>query len=107
MKGALTVHSGEAGREVLVRLRLEGWAGRLAAERRWHATQEVEPLPGGQGVEIRLRLSGLEEVFRWVLSWGEHVEVLEPEELRARVHRAGHAMASRNGVASRRNEAQG
>ena len=94
---ALSVHSGEAGREVMVRLRMDGWAGRLAGERRWHATQEVEPLPGGR-LEIRLRLSGLDEVFRWAMSWGEHVEVMEPPELRDRVRTAAQAMAARHGA---------
>lgn len=97
LRGALTVHSGAVGREVLVRLRLDGLAARLAAERKWHATQEVEPLPGRGGIEIRLRLSGLEEVFRWVMSWGEHVEVLEPPELRERVSKVAGVMALRNG----------
>ncbi len=98
LKGAMAVHGGEAGREMLVRIRLDRWAGRLAGERRWHATQEVEPVAGG-GVEMRLRLSGLEEVFRWVMSWGEHVEVLEPAELRERVRVAAEAMAARHGSA--------
>ena len=29
-----------------------------------------------------LKLSGFEEISRWILSWGPQVEVLEPVELR-------------------------
>lgn len=93
LKGALTVHSGNAGRSMVVRLRLAGWAARVASERRWHPTQEVRPLGAGC-VEIELRLSGLEEVFRWIMSWGAQVEVLEPPELRERVRREAAALAS-------------
>lgn len=100
LKGALTVHSGKPGREEVVRLRLGGWAARVASERRWHPTQEVRPLGGGL-VEIELRLSGLEEVFRWIMSWGEQVEVLEPAELRERVRREAAAMTSRHASADR------
>lgn len=100
LRGALTVHSGEAGREVTVRLRLEGWAARVASERRWHPSQEVRPLGDG-AMEMELRLSGLDEVFRWVMSWGEHVEVLEPEDLRERVRRTARAMELRNGTRRR------
>lgn len=100
LKGALTVHSGNLGREAVVRLRLEGWAARVASERRWHPSQEVRPLGNGR-VEIELHLSGLEEVFRWVMSWGEQVEVLEPAELRDRVRKEAAVLAGRHASADR------
>ncbi len=95
LRGALTVHSGDAGRHMVVRLRLEGWAARVASERRWHPTQEVRPLGGGV-VELELRLSGLDEVFRWVMSWGDLVEVLEPTELRELVWKAARSLEARH-----------
>jgi predicted DNA-binding transcriptional regulator YafY len=37
-------------------------------------------------------LGGLEEIERWVLSWGSHVRVLEPKELIGRVRQEGQAI---------------
>ena len=33
------------------------------------------------GVELRLKLSGLKEIERWVMGWAGHAEVLAPPEL--------------------------
>lgn len=69
-----------------VRIRLDGYAARVVAERRWHPTQEILPLKeDGSEVEFRARLAGLEEITRWVLSWGARARVLGPPELAERV----------------------
>jgi predicted DNA-binding transcriptional regulator YafY len=39
-------------------------------------------------VELRLKLSGLSEVERWVLSWGGDAVVVQPHELTAAVRNA-------------------
>ena len=41
---------------------------------------QLRELNGG-GVELRLKLSGLLEIERWVLSWGGDAKVLKPKEL--------------------------
>jgi predicted DNA-binding transcriptional regulator YafY len=51
---------------------------------RWHPNQEIVELPDG-GSQLRLRLSCLEEIEQYVLSWGTHATVAEPAELRTRV----------------------
>jgi proteasome accessory factor B len=79
----------------VVRLRFEGWAARLVSERFWHESQKLTTLPDGQ-VELELRLSGLEEIERWILSFGEYVEVLAPESLRTRIAAVGRRLASRH-----------
>jgi proteasome accessory factor B len=65
--------------------------GELAAdyirEKRWHPSQQLVELPDG-GVELRLKLSSLTEVQRWVLSWGGNAEVVQPAELAEAVLRA-------------------
>jgi predicted DNA-binding transcriptional regulator YafY len=58
-------------------------AGR-AAEKMWHASQTTE-LEAGGSLRMTLELSDLQEVMRWVLSWGAECEVLEPAELRTMV----------------------
>ena len=46
-------------------------------------------------VRVRLRLSSLEEVERWVLSFGAHCTVIEPTDLRVRVGMIGRELAER------------
>ena len=63
-----------------VRIRFDAFASRLVGERHWHPSQKVQHLGGGM-IELKLELGSLEEVERWILSWGEHAQVLEPKEL--------------------------
>lgn len=74
-----------------VRLRFDPFAARLVSERQWHASQKLRPLAGGE-LELRLELGSLEEIERWVLSWGAHAQVLEPAELKKSIRRSAEAM---------------
>ena len=56
-------------------------------EKKWHESQQLRELKGG-GVELRLKLSSLAEVERWVLSWGGNAVVVRPAELARRVREA-------------------
>jgi len=67
-----------------IRIRFDALAGQLVSERQWHGSQKIKPLPGG-GVEMRMELGSLEEVERWILSWGKRAQVLEPPELVERI----------------------
>ena len=70
----------------VVRVELRGYAARMAQERRWHPTQELKMLnAGGTRVELCFHVSRLEEVLRWVLSWGSKARVLGPAELKRMV----------------------
>jgi predicted DNA-binding transcriptional regulator YafY len=70
----------------LVRVRLKDYAARLAQERRWHPSQETTVLDAkGSKVEVRFEAGALEEVVRWVLSFGSKAEVVGPPELRQMV----------------------
>lgn len=69
-----------------IRIRFEGYAARVVAERAWHSTQAITPLEkDGSVIEFQARLSGLEEITRWVLSWGSKARVLGPPELKKHV----------------------
>lgn len=70
-----------------VRLEFDAFAARLIRERKWHASQELKDRPDGS-IELRLGLDSLEEIERWVLSWGSHARVLAPPQLKARVKAA-------------------
>lgn len=72
----------------LVRLELKNYAARLARERRWHPTQEVTVLDDyGNRVEVRFEIGRLEEMMRWVLSFGSQAKVIAPPELAKMVRR--------------------
>jgi len=63
------------------------------AERQWHPTQAIRKLkPDGSVIEFQADLSGLEEITRWVLSWGSKAKVLGPPELQKRVREELKAM---------------
>jgi predicted DNA-binding transcriptional regulator YafY len=56
------------------------WAADYVRERRWHETQQLQELPAGC-VRLTVQLSCLEEIERWILSWGNHARVIGPPEL--------------------------
>jgi proteasome accessory factor B len=67
-----------------VRIELSGYAAGMAQERRWHPSQQVTPLNSkGTRVEVRFEVGRLEDLLRWVLSWGGKAKVLDPPELKA------------------------
>ena len=54
----------------------------MAQERRWHPTQETKSLNAkGTRVEVCFEVGRLEEVLRWVLSFGSCARALAPKEL--------------------------
>lgn len=68
--------------EVKVRISPE-WA-RWVGERIWHESQRSEKEPDGS-LLLTFQVAGLDEIKRWILSFGPEAEVLGPEELRSRV----------------------
>ncbi len=69
-----------------VRLRFDAFAGRLIRERTWHASQTIEAQPDG-GLDLTMHVGVSPEVERWILGWGDHVEVREPVLLRETIAR--------------------
>ncbi len=78
LRDSFGVHSGEGGHEVVIRFNAR--AADYVREKKWHESQQLRELKGG-GVELRLKLSSLAEVERWILSWGGDAKVLKPREL--------------------------
>ena len=60
-------------------------------EKRWHASQKLIELKDG-GVELRLTLSSLVEIQRWILGWGGGAMVVQPPELVESVRRAAQSI---------------
>jgi predicted DNA-binding transcriptional regulator YafY len=78
------VFSKSTNGKIKVRIRFDAFAGQLVQERLWHRSQRLKHLSGGD-LELSLTLGNLEEIERWILSWGSHAEVLAPAELRTRL----------------------
>jgi predicted DNA-binding transcriptional regulator YafY len=57
------------------------------AERQWHPSQEIKWLPDG-GLELSFRAGGMFEIRRWILGWGDAVEVIAPMTLRTEIRSA-------------------
>ncbi len=89
LRGSFGVFSG--GKEHRVRLQFDAFAGRLVGERTWHESQQIRTARDGS-VTLELQLGGLEEIERWVLSWGVHVRVLAPQALVDSVRNAAEAV---------------
>ncbi len=68
-------------------IRFDAFAAQLVRERRWHASQQIEEQPDG-GLILRLVLGGFQEIEPWILSWGSHAQVLEPKDLRQKLHQS-------------------
>jgi predicted DNA-binding transcriptional regulator YafY len=58
----------------------------------WHDSQRIRSLPDGS-ITLQLELGGLEEIERWILSWGKHARVLAPKELAWRIRDEANAIA--------------
>src|SRR5438067_4252512 len=85
LRGSFGVFS--SGKTHRIRLQFDPYAARLVAERTWHESQRIRSLPDGS-IILQLELGGLEEIERWILSWGSHARVLEPAPLRAMIRDA-------------------
>jgi predicted DNA-binding transcriptional regulator YafY len=91
LRDSFGVHSGKSDYNVVIRF--NEMVADYIREKKWHASQHLKNLPNG-GVELKLRLSSLIEVQRWILSWAGNAEVVEPAELREAVRAAGARIAN-------------
>jgi predicted DNA-binding transcriptional regulator YafY len=66
--------------DVVLRIAPEGAAE--ARGWRWHPTQSFEDQPDG-GVIVRFRASGMRELAWHLFTWGEQVQILSPQRLKA------------------------
>ena len=85
LRDSFGVHSGEGEYDVV--LRFDARAAGYIREKKWHESQQLRELRTG-GVELRMKLSSLREIERWVLSWGGDAVVLKPRELAEAVKQA-------------------
>lgn len=95
LQNSFGVHSGPGTSHVVIRF--DALAAEYIREKKWHASQQLIEQPDG-GVELRLQLSSLVEVQRWVLGWGGRAVVLDPPEFVVSVRQAAQALLKAHGV---------
>jgi predicted DNA-binding transcriptional regulator YafY len=89
LRDSFGVHAGDGQFNVVIRFSPQ--VADYIREKRWHDSQELRELRGGD-LELRLKLSSLAEIERWVLGWGGHARVLQPAELRESIRQAAHKL---------------
>ena len=85
LRNSFGVHAGEGAYEVVIRF--NDRVADYIREKKWHESQKLRELKTG-GVELRLKLSSLPEIERWILGWGGDATVVKPAELRASIRAA-------------------
>ena len=73
LAGSFTVMKGDEEHEV--EIEFDAWGTDLVRGRQWHSSQVLSERPGG-GARLTMRLNSLEEIERWILSWGVHARVI-------------------------------
>jgi predicted DNA-binding transcriptional regulator YafY len=78
LRDSFGVHSASGEFEVVITF--SEFAADYIREKKWHASQKLTERKGG-GLEMRMTLSSLPEVQRWILGWGGHAVPTAPPEL--------------------------
>lgn len=60
-------------------------------EVQWHRTQRIESLHDGK-IHFHADVEGLSEIVWWILGYGDHAKVIEPEPLRNRIKQVAQKM---------------
>jgi proteasome accessory factor B len=89
LEGSMGVFKGTEKHEVIIEF--DAWGADDVRGRKWHASQELKDRPDCSLV-VTMQLNNLEEVEKWVLSFGEHANVIEPQALRDRVEKTAKAI---------------
>lgn len=77
-------------RNIVVRALFDQEVARWVHEARHYSTVSAEETPDGLLLTLNIRHEG--EIRQWLLSWGRHVHVLEPESLREQLLAEAEAM---------------
>ncbi len=88
LRDSFGVFKGDPEGDYEVVVDFDAWAADEIRGRKWHQSQDVTELPKG-AMRLRLRLNNLEEVERWLLSFGAHATVDRPRALRERLAKVG------------------
>ena len=91
------LHEEDKSRNIIVRLLFDQTVARWVRESRsYYVTSEEET---AEGLLVTLAIRQESEIMSWLLSWGSHVRVLEPETLRQRLCREAQAIIAHHQTA--------
>ncbi|HEV2318283.1 MAG TPA: WYL domain-containing protein [Verrucomicrobiae bacterium] len=85
LRNSFGIHSGQGQYNVVIRFNAR--AADYIREKKWHESQQLRELKQG-AVELRLELSSLVEIERWILSWGGDAKVIQPRQLSEAIRRS-------------------
>jgi proteasome accessory factor B len=85
LRDSFGVQSGHGSFNVVIRF--NELVSDYIREKKWHESQQLKELKDG-GLELRMKLSSLAEVERWVLGWAGNAKVIEPPELADKVRKS-------------------
>ncbi len=72
------------GEPTRVKIRFSPEVAGYIKEKIWHESQKLEPQKDGSLV-FEAVVAGTEEIKHWILGWGAHAKVLEPENLKEEI----------------------
>lgn len=81
LRGSFGVFQGDGDGDITVTVRFSPTVARYVQESQWHASQQLTLQKDGS-LLAEFQLSTTEEIKRWILSFGRHAVVEEPEGLR-------------------------
>jgi proteasome accessory factor B len=94
LHGAFGIHIATPDRAQRVVVEFKKEKAALVAARQWHATQRLEKTADG-GIRLEFTCTNIAPVVSWVLEWGPHARVIEPDELVAVVREELRAAVAR------------
>ncbi len=93
LHGAFGVFTGDSIRDIVIHFSPN--VADYIREKEWHQSQKTKELKDG-GIELRLQLSSLVEIQRWILGWGGEAVVLEPPDLVKSIRTTGQTLAAKH-----------
>ncbi len=92
LRDSFGVQSGQGSFDVVIRF--NELVSDYIREKKWHDSQQLKELTDG-GLELRMKLSSLAEVERWVLGWAGNAKVIQPPELAEKVRKSAQDILER------------
>lgn len=74
------------GEPVMVKVKFKGMGAKVVESGQYHPSEKLSKLRDGS-LTYEVKVNGIEEIFRWILGFGENAEVLEPPELREKMRK--------------------
>ncbi|MBL67081.1 MAG: hypothetical protein CMO74_01315 [Verrucomicrobiales bacterium] len=93
LSGAFGVFTGSQLFDVVIRFSPD--VADYIREKEWHESQNLREIKGGE-VELRMQLTSLVEIQRWVMGWSGEARVIQPPELVRSVCKAGQLLEKKH-----------